>query len=100
MAERTDNALGNLRRAAEHGLKYHAVGYLNTDWGDNGHWQALPVSYLGFVYGAGVSWCYEANVNLDVPAVLIGSRLTTWQTRWATSPMTRDVYQADFAATA
>ncbi len=70
VAGRTDNALGNLRRAAERGLKYHAVGYLNTDWGDNGHWQALPVSYLGFVYGAGVSWCYATNVNLDVPAVL------------------------------
>ena len=70
VAGRTDNTMGNLRRAAEHGLKYHAVGYLNTDWGDNGHWQALPVSYLGFAYGAGVSWCYAANVDMDVPATL------------------------------
>lgn len=70
LAGRTDNALENLRRAAEYGLKYGAVGYLITDWGDHGHWQALPVSYLGFAYGAGVSWCYESNVDMDVPAAL------------------------------
>ena len=37
---------------AENGLKHGAVGYLNTDWGDRGHWQVLPVSYLGFAAGA------------------------------------------------
>ncbi len=67
---RTDNALGNLRNAAENGLKHGALGFLNTDWGDNGHWQPLPVSYLGFAYGAAVSWAYEANRDLDVVAVL------------------------------
>jgi hypothetical protein len=70
VAGRTDNALGNLRSAAEHGLAHGAVGYLNTDWGDNGHWQFLPVSYLGYAYGAGVSWCLEANRALDLPAAL------------------------------
>ena len=44
---RTDNALGNLRSAAENGLKHGASGYLNTDWGDNGHWQSLPISESG-----------------------------------------------------
>jgi hexosaminidase len=63
---RTDNALGNLRNAAENGLAHGAVGYLNTDWGDNGHLQPLPVSYLGYGYGAAVSWAYEANTGLDV----------------------------------
>jgi hypothetical protein len=37
-----------------------------TDWGDHGHWQPFPVSYLGFAYGAAVAWCRETNVDLDV----------------------------------
>ncbi len=52
IAGRTTNALANLKSAAENGLAYGAVGYLNTDWGDNGHWQPLPVSYLGMAMGA------------------------------------------------
>jgi hypothetical protein len=63
---RTDNALANLRHAAENGVKHNAIGYLNTDWGDNGHWQYLPFSYIGFAYGAAVSWALEANRNIDV----------------------------------
>lgn len=70
IAGRTDNAVGNLRSAADSGLKYGAIGYLNTDWGDRGHWQMLPVSYLGFAYGAALSWCRDANADLDIPAAL------------------------------
>lgn len=53
---RTSNAMDNLTNAAVNGLAGGAVGYLITDWGDGGHWQYLPISYLGFLYGAGVSW--------------------------------------------
>lgn len=70
IAGRTDNCIGNIRNAVENGLNNGAVGVLNTDWGDNGHWQTFPVSYLGFAYGAAVSWCYAANRDLDLPAVL------------------------------
>jgi hypothetical protein len=70
LAGRTDNTLDNLLNAAENGLKHGACGYLNTDWGDLGHWQVLPVSYLGFAAGAGYSWCLDANRNLDVRQVL------------------------------
>ena len=63
---RTDNAIGNLARAAEGGLRHGALGYLTTDWGDNGHWQYLPFSYLGFAHGAAVSWALDANRNLDI----------------------------------
>jgi hexosaminidase len=66
IAGRTDNALANLANAAENGLKYGAEGYLNTDWGDNGHWQTLPVSYLGFAMGASYSWSLKASKKLDV----------------------------------
>ena len=63
---RTANAMGNLLNAAENGLKHGAVGFLNTDWGDNGHHQPLPVSYLGYAYGAAVSWCVQSNGNTDI----------------------------------
>jgi len=70
IAGRTDNAIGNLRSASENGSKHGATGYLNTDWGDYGHWQALPVSYLGLAVGAAYSWSLEASRNLDIPRVL------------------------------
>ncbi|MFZ2095590.1 MAG: family 20 glycosylhydrolase [Anaerolineales bacterium] len=66
IAGRTDNCLLNLANAAQNGRKYGADGYLITDWGDNGHWQTLPVSYVGFAAGAAFSWCYQSNQDLDV----------------------------------
>lgn len=70
IAGRTDNAMGNLLNAAENGLHHGAAGFLNTDWGDNGHWQPLPVSYLGFAYGAALSWACEANREIPLAAAL------------------------------
>lgn len=56
LAGRTDNALGNIAAAAVAGFEYGAIGLLNTDWGDNGHPQTPPVSYLGYLAGAAYSW--------------------------------------------
>ncbi|MEN9937638.1 MAG: hypothetical protein RLZZ387_4217 [Chloroflexota bacterium] len=70
VAGRTDNALGNLLSAAENGLRHGAVGYLITDWGDNGHWQPLPVSFLGFAAGAALAWALDANRGMDVAGVV------------------------------
>jgi hypothetical protein len=56
----------NLKNAAQNGLKHGAIGYLITDWGDHGHLQYLPVSYLGFAAGAAYSWFLESNRNLDI----------------------------------
>ena len=70
IAGRTGNALANLRSAAENGLAHGALGFLNTDWGDRGHWQFLPVSYLGFAYGAAVSWACAANRDADIVPAL------------------------------
>ncbi|HYO88662.1 MAG TPA: hypothetical protein VER79_08430, partial [Candidatus Limnocylindrales bacterium] len=67
---RWDNMVANLVSAAENGLKYGARGILNTDWGDNGHWQTLPVSLPGFAYGAALAWGVAANRDLDLPAAL------------------------------
>ena len=65
IAGRTDNCLANLANAAAAGCKHGAVGYLITDWGDHGHLQYLSSSYLGFMAGAALSWCGEANAETD-----------------------------------
>lgn len=65
-AGRTDNAIGNITLAAKNGLANGAVGMLNTSWGDNGHWDPLPVAYAGFMAGAMASW----NAKTDVKKIL------------------------------
>ncbi len=67
---RTDNCLANLENAARNGLKYGATGYLNTDWGDGGHHQTLPVSYVGFAAGAAYSWNLKNNRNVDLAGAI------------------------------
>lgn len=67
---RWDNMTGNQLNAAENGLKYGALGVLNTDWGDNGHWQAPTFSLPGFAFGAALAWGVEANRGLDLTAAL------------------------------
>ena len=70
LAGRTTNMLGNIRAAAEAGLKHGAEGLLVTDWGDNGHWQPLPVSYAGFATAAAFAWNTAAAVELPLAEVL------------------------------
>lgn len=56
VAGRTANAVGNLRAAAAAGLAKGAAGYVVTDWGDNGHWQPMPVSYVPMAIAATCAW--------------------------------------------
>lgn len=67
---RIDNSLGNLLDAARTGTAAGATGYLVTDWGDGGHLQPPSISFGPLLYGGAVSWCAEANADLDVAAVL------------------------------
>ncbi|MBV8979641.1 MAG: family 20 glycosylhydrolase, partial [Acidimicrobiia bacterium] len=67
---RTTNMKGNCVGAAESARQHGAAGFLNTDWGDMGHLQYLPVSEPGFAYGAAVSWCLDANRDIDLAAAL------------------------------
>ena len=67
---RTDNCLANLASAARNGSRYGATGFLNTDWGDGGHHQVLPMSYLGFAAGAAYSWCFNKNKDADLAGAL------------------------------
>jgi hypothetical protein len=70
IAGRTDNCVANLQGAADQGIRNGAIGYLNTDWGDLGHLQYLPISYLGFAAGAAYSWCLESNRDVPIADLL------------------------------
>ena len=70
LAGRTENMKANLLNAAVNGHDNGATGFLNTDWGDMGHWQYQPASYASFAYGAGLSWNVENNRNMDIGAYL------------------------------
>jgi hexosaminidase len=61
---RVDNMIGNVDKAVKNGLKHGSIGVLMTDWGDNGHWQHLPFSFLGIVHAAARSWNAEAEYDL------------------------------------
>lgn len=58
---RNQNGFRNLRNAAIMGKKYGAKGYLNTCWGDYGHWQPLSVSMPAIMLGAAYSWNCSGN---------------------------------------
>lgn len=51
-----DNGFENIYRMVSFGVKYNAVGVLNTNWGDYGHINLLPSSIPGLIYGASLSW--------------------------------------------
>lgn len=53
---RWDLALFNIRSSAEIGKKYHAKGYLLTDWGDLGHPQFWVWSIVPVALGGQYSW--------------------------------------------
>jgi hypothetical protein len=95
IAGRTTNAIANLVSAARAGREAGAAGYLVTDWGDNGHLQPLPVSYLGFMVGAAVSWnAAEAD---DASALDVAERLDAHafrDARQVTGAIARDLGNA------
>ncbi|WP_084362906.1 beta-N-acetylhexosaminidase [Roseivirga echinicomitans] len=56
---RNHNAFLNLKNAAISGQENEAKGYLNTNWGDYGHWQPLSVVYPSMLLGASYAWNYQ-----------------------------------------
>ncbi|GAC1380830.1 MAG: hypothetical protein NVSMB4_09590 [Acidimicrobiales bacterium] len=67
---RVTNSVATCRQAAAAAIRHGGAGFLNTDWGDQGHLQQLPISDPGLAYGAAVSWCLEANAGIDLTAAL------------------------------
>ncbi len=53
------NAYKNIRKMAEYAYRYHAVGLLNTDWGDFHHICHPKFSLAGTICGAQFSWSRE-----------------------------------------
>lgn len=51
-----DNAFENIYRMGSFGVKYNAMGVLNTNWGDYGHINLLSSSIPAMIYGAELSW--------------------------------------------
>ena len=49
----------NIRAMCHQAHKYHAVGLLNTDWGDYAHVNDPRLSVPGILYGAAFSWNAE-----------------------------------------
>ncbi len=67
---RVTNMRGTCISAAQAAIAHGGSGFLNTDWGDLGHLQYLPISDPGLAFGAAVSWCLESNRELDLGAAL------------------------------
>jgi hypothetical protein len=67
---RIANMRGNNTEAVDALLAHGGEGVLNTDWGDNGHLQYLPISEPGLAYSAAVAWCAATNRDLDLAAAL------------------------------
>ena len=51
-----EGSFSNIRRMVNHGMKYGAIGVLNTNWGDYGNINLLANSMPSMIYGAGISW--------------------------------------------
>jgi len=51
-----DMSFTNIREMAKLGNQFHAVGFLNTDWGDSGHINMPSLAIPGMIYGAAQGW--------------------------------------------
>ncbi len=62
---RTENMTLNIQSAAASGKTNGAIGFMVTDWGDNGHLQPLLSSFPGLALGAASAWHVEDTFPLD-----------------------------------
>jgi len=53
---RVANSLANISGWADAGRKHGALGLLNTDWGDHGHYNLQGNSLLAYAWGAQEAW--------------------------------------------
>lgn len=56
---RYDDMYQSINNSAINAYKYGGLGIIVTDWGDIGHLQYLPNSYMGFIHGAICAWSGE-----------------------------------------
>lgn len=60
---RLDDSWNNISRLARYGVKYGAVGYLVTDWGDYGHVNDPRMAVSGMIFGAQCAWNPMAHIQ-------------------------------------
>lgn len=69
-------AYENISRMARYGHECHAMGLLNTDWGDYGHINHPDFSRIGMIYGAAFSWnadiLPEEEINRQISVLEFG----------------------------
>jgi hypothetical protein len=65
---RLDNALANQAEAVGAAVRHEARGILLTTWGDNGHHQPWPTSWLPMAAGLAQAWGFAANAKTDFAA--------------------------------
>jgi hypothetical protein len=65
---RSANMLANVRAAVDAAVCHGATGVVVCDWGNEGHFQYLPISWPGFVAAAAMSW--NPTDNPDVGAAV------------------------------
>ncbi len=58
---RLPEAMANIAGFAAAGKKFGAQGFLNTDWGDGGHYNFMEYSWHGYLFGAEQAWNTQAN---------------------------------------
>ncbi|MDF2586562.1 MAG: hypothetical protein K0S41_403 [Anaerocolumna sp.] len=56
IVNRNDYGYKNIKSMCDYANRYHAIGVLNTDWGDFGHVNHPEFSTTGLIYGAAFSW--------------------------------------------
>ncbi len=56
----------NISRMCSYAHKYHALGVLNTDWGDFGHINHPEFSVSGMIYSAAFSWNHNIPGNEEI----------------------------------
>lgn len=66
IAGRWTNARGNLAAAARAGLAQGAGGFLVTDWGDGGHFQPWPASWLPLAAASACAWSGAPPAEADL----------------------------------
>lgn len=55
----------NAEIAAEAGKNHGAIGYMMTNWGDQGHYQNLITQIPAIAYAGGLSWNYDGSKNTE-----------------------------------
>ena len=78
LMNRLPSAYANVSKMCEYANRYHALGILNTDWGDYGHLSHPKFSIPGMIYGAQGAWggelLSEEEMNRRISKVEFGDR--------------------------